>query len=276
MLKSLVIELCQLNSKERLEYILGFLDKNLIKFSLNTYAYGTNVEIVKKSEMSTKEIVFFAHYDIYTETGGANDNTSSVAIMLSILQFLVTYDAPYTIRVIFNDKEEILGALLSRHYPIDKLKLIIENVGSYHYLKTCNKDSIAAIFILELSGIGDSIFVADRSGMIPCHAMLNKFCENIAREDEVPFLKIPIPASDMISVHMHGLPGTVLGAIPYREGIEYLSNIEKMGVIKEIYPYTWKKIHSRNDNHFTIQERALKLVYDFVINIIKKAERLTL
>ena len=61
-------------------------------------------------------VIIGAHYDVVPETeAGANDNTSGVAVLLSLAEALAGRSLPYTIRFVAFGSEEI-GLYGSRHY----------------------------------------------------------------------------------------------------------------------------------------------------------------
>lgn len=261
-IKNIVKELCETKSNERIDYIVSYLRQNNISFNVLKYQNGKNIEI-NKTGKSNKCVIFMAHHDIYSNIiEGANDNTSSVAVLLSLCKFLYFYDASYMIKIVFNDKEELLGGILNKNISIDKFGMILNNTGSFQYLKNniFKKNEILGIFILELSGIGDSLYFAKKSGNVECSSLLNKFLKKVADLNNYRYLEVPILNSDMISVRSLDFTGTVIGATPYIESLNNMNNE---------YPHIWEKIHTSRDNFFSIQESALNMVYNFLIKLIE-------
>lgn len=277
-IKSIVKEICELSRPQRIEYIIHFLSSNNIPFNVHKYKNGTNIEVSKKGSQIDKDVIFFSHHDIMNYSyEGANDNTSSVAIMLYIAKHIMEVETYCNITIVFNDREEYLGALLSEHYSIEKLNKVISSVGSFQYLKNnLSSEAVLAIFIVELSGIGDSLYFATRSGNIECDRKLNDFLVNIANENKNKYLELPVAETDMISVNVLGEKGTVFGAIPYIEGQNYLNEVNTKDFNKDLYPHVWKKNHTSMDKYFAIQEKALEMVYGFIVEIINNSEKLTI
>jgi|GEM_PF-1181109 len=275
-IKELVIDICNIKINNRAGFIANYLRENNIYFNTIKYSYGVNIEIYKKGINTDKEIIFMSHYDIFKNiTQGANDNTSSVAVLLNLSKFLYFYKPYYSTRIIFNDNEEILGALLFNKLSNNEKLEIINKVGSYQYLKNIIKSNrILAVFILELSGIGDALYFADKSGDSLCNGNINNYLSDLALQNKLNYLNIPIASSDMISVNLLGLKGTVIGAIPYVEGQNYLNDIKINGINKEIYPHVWKKNHTEMDNYFSIQEKSLDMIYNFLIKIVEELNKL--
>jgi hypothetical protein len=275
--KSLVQSLVSVKSEDRPSFIEEYLSDNGIPFNILEFPDGRNIEVVKFSAKNAKEIIFFSHFDISKDTiEGANDNSSSVAIMLNVAKFIQEIDVGITVRIVFNDTEEILGALLNKEVNIDILKSqeIISKVGSFQYLKRFKKkDDILGIFDIELSGIGNSIFIAESSGLVNCSGFLIGFLCGLAKKNGINHMKIPFLSSDMISIHTIGIPGIVIGAIPGYEGLKYLkeSSIQngKENSGRDHFPSSWKNIHTSKDNFYAISEKSMKMVYDFIILIIK-------
>lgn len=274
-IKSIVKEICE-SSGRRIDYIINFLKQNNINHKIDKFNNGTNIEIVKKGKNDSKEIIFFGHHDVYNNSiEGANDNTSSVAILLTLAKFLYFYKPYYTINIVFNDYEELIGGIFSMKSSKEKVNAILNKIGSFQYIKkNIQKKKSLITFILELSGIGDSIYIANRSGNIESDRNLNIFLESIANNLNLKYLNFPISLSDLITVDYFGIKGTVFGSIPYIEGKNYLNNIGKKEFSKEIYPHVWKKNHTSMDKYYSIQEKSLNMIYNFSVEIIKNIEKI--
>ena len=275
-IKSIVKDICEVSSGKRIEYITNFLRENNIIHNIQKYFDGINIEIIKKGKNINKEIIFFAHHDIYNNSiEGANDNTSSVAVLLFLAKFLYFYEPYYTINIVFNDFEELIGGIFSQSNSKEKINKIIKKIGSFQYLK--NKISLRksyVTFILELSGIGNCLYFADKSGNIICDFNLNSFLAKIAQKLNFKYLKIPISLSDIISSNYFGIKGTVFGSIPLIDGKNYINELNSKGFCKEIYPYVWKKNHTSMDKYYSIQEKSLNMVYKFAVEIIKNIDQI--
>ncbi|MBA3455957.1 MAG: Zn-dependent exopeptidase M28 [Deltaproteobacteria bacterium] len=88
---------------------------------LHMYTTGANVHVTIPATMGTgKEILVGAHFDTVTNSPGANDNASGVAVVLAVARYLVDVPcrtAPVTI-VLFDGEEN--GLLGSRAYAPTK------------------------------------------------------------------------------------------------------------------------------------------------------------
>jgi len=91
-----------------------------------------------------KKIVFMAHYDAVTGSDGANDNGSSVAILIAFALDVIEKGSNMPMEVVFTDREET-GGVGSRLY--------IEKSGS----------EILEVINLDTCGVGSDIITCDWS-----------------------------------------------------------------------------------------------------------------
>jgi hypothetical protein len=273
-IKKIVAEICPLTHAERARYIIEYLSVHNIPGKEHVFDRGKNICVTRQGIDLQKEIIFFAHYDISNQTReGANDNTSSVAVLLKVAEYLQTIEPELTVRLVFNDTEEILGALLMDQGNMQSIMEIITHVGSFNYLKHyARRKDVQAVFIVELSGIGDTIYLADKSGNVPCDPRLLGGLSEIAIEHGTQSITLPVFSSDMISVFTEKMPGVVLGAIPRYEAENYLAALEN-GDSNPPIPHVWKKMHTLQDTSFSIQEKALDLVYEYICRVIDNCSR---
>src|SRR4030042_5465289 len=96
-IKEIVTEICKEPSNKRAAYIQSFLEKNSIFYTLQDFKFGKNIETVKNGTINDKEIILMSHYDIYNPASeSANDNSSSVAILLKLAQYFKKNTPKYT------------------------------------------------------------------------------------------------------------------------------------------------------------------------------------
>ena len=105
---------------------------------LHTYTTGANVHVTIPATMGTaKEIILGAHFDSFTNSPGANDNASGVAVVLAVARYLTEVPcrtAPVTI-VLFDGEEN--GLLGSRAYAPTKTST---NVRAVHTIDQVSWD----------------------------------------------------------------------------------------------------------------------------------------
>jgi len=262
-------KLTLIKAEDRVKFIENFLLENNIQFSSLEYSNGKNIEITILGKNREKEVIFFAHYDISLHTKeGANDNSSSVAILLKIILDKVR-EPFFTIRIVFTDKEEIIGALLNKDISIENIKNIVYNIGSFNYLKNhCDRSKIIAVFNIEMSGIGDIIFFSKKSGNVICDEKLILKLESIAIKENIKTSLISLSYTDILSSHILGIKGVVIGIIPLDDAIKTKSS-------KEHQPIIWKNNHTIYDTFPLIKGESLLKVLNYIKLIIKNLKEFT-
>lgn len=251
--------------RDRTRYISEYLSSLKLPFSIQEYSNGQkNIEFSVSNDKTKQDIIFFAHHDISLKTNeGANDNTSSVAVLLALAKIIAGKTFAYNIRFVFTDNEELLGALSASTTP-DELQRIMPHVGSFMYLsKYADKRNIRHVIVTELLGIGDAVYIASQSGNVVTDVGLNRKISEIARDENFPTVQLKLPSTDMLSVKVFGLSGTVVGAIPYYQAQNYVRQANRL-------PAVWQNIHSEKDNLFAVQENALEMMQAFLLCLINK------
>ncbi len=251
--------------RNRTAYIQEYLTSLGLHPVVQEYSVGQkNIEFFTSNDKEKQDIIFFVHHDISLKTKeGANDNTSSVAVLLALAKIICKQTFAYNVRFVFTDNEELLGAI-STSITSDKLRQIMPHVGSYMYLnKFPDKEKIRHIIVMELSGIGDSVYVASQSGNVITDSELNEKIFDVAQRNNFQIVQLKLPSTDMLSVKVFNLSGTVIGAIPYYQAQNYLMQEKQL-------PTVWRNIHSEKDNLFAIQDKALEMMKNFVLCILEE------
>ncbi len=250
-------------AENRASFIENFLSTNSIKFSSLEFHNGKNIEVVIPGKNREREALFFAHYDISKHTKeGANDNSSSVAILLKIITDKIR-ETQLTIRIVFTDREEDIGALLSKNISFENIKNIVTNIGSFDYLKNhCDRSKIAALFNIEMSGIGDTIFLSNKSGNVLCDKGMISKLELIAFKNSKKTTLVNLPYTDILSSHILSIKGVAIGVVPLDDAI-------KIKTDREHLPSIWKNNHTIYDSFSLIKKESLLLIIDFIKLIVK-------
>jgi len=90
-------------------------------------------------------IIFTAHYDVVFGSSGANDNASSIAILLELADHIIQFGSNHPVKIIFFDKEENGG------------------LGSSYHLENTQYNSDSTFINLDVCGCGDFIAFCDMS-----------------------------------------------------------------------------------------------------------------
>lgn len=268
-IKEIVANLVKYDRRNRIKYIINYLDVLKLNYKVHTYHDGiTNIEVVFEKNLKSETIILSAHFDISLKTKeGANDNASSVAVLLKLCSVCMNMDLKYNLRILFNDNEELLGGLNGHAHDREFVSKIIGSVGSFLYLKKYeNIASIKYFIILELCGIGDAVFIAKKTGVIETSSYLNEMLFKSGQKAGIDSFYIDIPSTDMISLKTFGVCGTVIGAIPYYQAKNFMESKEKS------IPGVWSNIHSNRDNIFAINSKALDMCCNFLISFLNRAD----
>ncbi|WP_237446485.1 M20/M25/M40 family metallo-hydrolase [Shimazuella alba] len=110
------------SEKTASQYLQTQLKRLGLKTSIQNFTYtqkGTTYHsqnvVATKPGKSKKELIIGAHYDSVSVGNGADDNGSSIGVVLETLHALAIKKTPYTIKVIFFGAEEI-GLQGSKYY----------------------------------------------------------------------------------------------------------------------------------------------------------------
>jgi len=110
------------SEKAASEYLANQLKLLGLKTSIQDFTYtrkGTTYHsqnvIATKLGKSTKELIIGAHYDSVSVGKGADDNGSSIGVVLETLQAVSKKKTPYTLKIIFFGSEEA-GLQGSKYY----------------------------------------------------------------------------------------------------------------------------------------------------------------
>jgi len=127
--------------------------QNQVAIVMSQYKY-VNIHALKKGKMD-KRIIVAAHYDAITESPGADDNASAVAVLIELAHFLKTTELNCDIELVFYDAEE--SGCLGSQYHAKKLKaqnvdvvcmLCLDLVGYYSDKENSQEYPISAMSLL--------------------------------------------------------------------------------------------------------------------------------
>ncbi len=253
-------------SKNRFETLCEILDLLKIKYSVIAPGDTRNIICDFNIENSKRKYytnVFAAHYDTVDNTPGANDNTASVAELISLAVKLQKQKITNThdIRIIFFDKEELIRA--------DKHK----ESGSFLIGKALkdNKANTNLFFVLDACGIGDTIIISntldyllERKGYKRLKnniIVLKNHLLNYLDNNGLQYLSLPTPMSDNFGLTVTGNPAVLISTLPYSEAMNYR--------FKKLLPETWGNMHSLEDSIDKISLVTLELMNNLLTGLCK-------
>jgi Zn-dependent M28 family amino/carboxypeptidase len=255
---SIVKDLEGKSNMDRLKIIMRYLDKNKIPYDLHYYATGTNVIV---GSINHSFIGIGSHFDVVKDSPGANDNASSVAVALVVLE-----------RV---RKENFKGVNLVFYFFDEEEK---GRIGSKTYIKDNGVFNMKGFLNLEMVGMGDRIALwslnADSKGKIldtieTVAKEKNIFCGRFDKivgryADHVSFINAGVKDSFSITaISKEDLDVS----IHYNKAIEFDVDKEVLDDILAGAPL-FKHYHKPTDLSKYLSEDSLNLVADLVYQTI--------
>lgn len=231
----------------------------------------TNYIVDFSQPIGKKHLLFSAHYDAVKNSPGANDNASSVAVLLGLCSKLRNMQIP--VRVVFFDREE---AWLRT--PFFRLGLL----GSLYYVLKNDLSNVEAVYNLEYCGLGDSLAIwpvkekkKDIPAVIAARNAAGKLNMN-AKLAHVPGLLL---SSDHLSFRIKGVSNSVTlsllpsDQLPMLE--QFVSNLSVRGLLfrrRPPMPGVLSSIHKPIDHSSQLSEDSLALMLSLLIEIIHSYE----
>lgn len=219
-----------------------------------SYYYNILVDL-GPFEQSKEKLLLTAHYDVVTGSTGANDNGSSLAILLKLITDLGYTNLP--IRVAFLDGEEI-GGVGSRGY-IDKC------------INTPELKNDITVINFDVCGCGDNIVIEDR--ILGNNALSNILLSNeILQKHNV--LKAPrLPFNDAKIFAQNDIDALCVVVLP-KEDIELM--YEERTFLKDLIgrkhfgSYVWEYQHNgKYDDIAYVNYEMMQKVYKYILEIFK-------
>jgi alkaline phosphatase isozyme conversion protein len=138
----------------------------------NTTYHSQNVVATKKGK-SSKELIIGAHYDSVSVGKGADDNGSSIGVVLEMIQALSKKKTPYTLKIIFFGAEEA-GLQGSKYYVSQ--------------MTDAEKKNTVAMINLDSLIAGDKMYVYGDQGE---QGKLRELALKIAKQHKIPMSTNP-------------------------------------------------------------------------------------
>ena len=153
-LKSILASLSGISTKERYDKIIDLVSKWGISYEIQENSQARNI-IIFPHNMDKEHVTFTAHYDIFGDSCGANDNGSGVTMLLKLAQYLDR-----------KGRDGIVIALLDR-----------EESGGYGCELYFSKDKNTSLMInVDTCGCGECVFVSDEAALDNPYAEIFRKC----------------------------------------------------------------------------------------------------
>ncbi len=227
-----------------------------------------NIIVDFSTDSEGKRLLFSAHYDAVKGSPAANDNASSVAVLLGLCRQLKNVRAP--VRVIFFDREEAWVRT-----PFLRLGLL----GSLYYILKNDLSNIALVYNLEYCGLGDFLGVwpvKNNEKNLPVVKTLEKAAAKL--ELGLRFTHLPwfLLSSDHLSFRLKGLHNSVtLSLLPgsqipvFERMISSLSVPKLLSGRRPIMPEVLSFVHTGNDISSRLSENSLGLMLSLLLEITR-------
>ena len=214
--------------------------------------------VVTATGKSQKKIVIGAHYDIWPNSGGVNDNGAAVFILLELIKLALTLsELEYTVDFVFFDLEEK------------------GQIGAKYYLNQEQQSDILCMINLDMCGIGDYVIFNETPSQIP---LLSSILEKTCKEHSIQYKMFSnLPPGDEIPFQNANIPSISIGIIPEVT----IPAVEHLAVATRAKGFSWNRIkksvkfmfdmikgtpvletmHSKSDTVETISVESMEKVY---------------
>lgn len=256
---------CRLDC-DRFSFLETFLEWKKIPFScLEAGGRHLLINPMEKKRPGHYIKVLTAHYDRVEGTPGANDNSSSVFILLKHIEYLMQTDYSHNTMILFTDREELTGGRT------------IYDQGSCHLGSYWKKNLGENYFftVLDMCGIGDTLIwgrndlklqkenpdaLVSKGVIKTIDYLYESLSDLLFRHSRQSDMGINGLFSDDLGFILSGLPAIQLSLLPWKEAELWKKDSGKM-------PESWKVNHSADDTVETLQDSAFLTMEKFLKNL---------
>lgn len=266
----------------RMTFIVEYLQKRGVKAVVMPIQGRNHIYVVFPSESysplyNIKTVI--AHYDRFENSPGANDNSSSVYILLNWAVQLYESRMVHNIRLIFTDGEELGSG--NNGTTLD-FQGAFGLAGVFKRLNIINDD----VYVFDCVGRG-TVPVLQRtilSKKTPVK-MQKRFGTLFARTQSLlqaagkgTWVTLPVSYSDNAGFLVHGIAAVAITMLPQNEASEYMYALLKdkdlenyvtnkivpegrtVEELEKYIPQTWKKLHSGEDNILSLTQESIPVM----------------
>lgn len=257
-------------SEEELEQLkqLGYIDDEIIIDEdeeeleeeleddryITEYLYNIIVTLTDNYEEQKNKLLFTAHYDVVRGSTGANDNASSITILLKLALELSENKPSVPTRIVFFDGEET-GGIGSRHYADE-------------HLPTEELKNETTMINLDVCGCGDYIVIVNNI-QNPYNNANILICEDIKERYNIVEAK-SFPFSDASIFKNKGIGSIGISVFPVEDVRLLNEEIKKQDQSKKHFgSYIWDYMHNgKYDDISYINYNIMQLTLEYIKNSI--------
>lgn len=166
-MKELLKSISGITKEKRSDIILAWLERMDIPYEIQKDENATNI-ILFPDNLRNRHVTFTAHYDIWPGSCGANDNGSSIVILLRLAAY-INKELNKSIVIVFLDREESGGHGCRLFFSQHKDTSLVIN--------------------LDVCGSGDRIVISDEASLRNPFAgfFRNAMTEDMLESDMFPY-----------------------------------------------------------------------------------------
>jgi hypothetical protein len=229
-------------------YVAAPFTDRVIKKHDTTTTNGEN--IIVRIGNGPKKIVVGAHFDAFSDSPGANDNGSGVAVLLSLIRRLQEVEWNYAVEFCFFDQEEA-GIMGSRYY-VQQFA-----IPQRHF----------AMINLDIEGTGEEVYVGPVGSN---NRTIIRYVHEAAQKTGYPLYEsAAYPASDQESFAKFNLQNISISIVPRGDGerlSKYVHNGYKADSLDT--PKILKVMHTFEDRSRLVTPAALKMSFEFTKTLL--------
>lgn len=254
-------KLSQPSISQRLEGLKEILEIENLPYTLQEQGPSYKIplgltNVIMDPLDESPSVLLCAHYDAFHGSLGANDNASSVCILIDLAKELRKQGI--NTRICFFDGEEN------------------NQMGSKLYATQMDRKSITSIINLDMCGYGDSI-VLTRKGNLKKIGLKPFTDKTYLKEHNATILR-HLPTSDQVSFERL-FPTMSISVVPYWD-IQFLRSLASFSgglfgkppeydMILEQMEITTTMHGGYRDNLEYINDKAMNMVYEFILHGLK-------
>jgi len=273
-------------NQKRLQLLLTLLRKHKLPFTTESYSFGhEGKNVIIDFGKGKNEIVITSHHDLFPGSAGANDNASTIPVLLSLALHLQKHKPRNSIKIIFFGNEEQ------------------DCVGSRAYVRRHGIKNIKSVISLELVGAGEFVALWPISPKVK-DSKTFKLITDLLKKKKVQFdsaESVPAFFSDYEPFRSAGLSDSfALTMIPKNQVEEVRAfaaglRLKSFGILRyplyyiymyaRVFRFMWKaftrrlkipllfqRYHDKEDKSIYLSEKTLQVVGRLVKNILQELD----
>ncbi len=272
----------------RRDFIIDWLSVRGVKTAVMPIDGHEHIYVVFPKESYSplfKIKTVIAHYDIFSGSPGANDNTSSVFCLMNWAVWLFKSGVQHNVRLIFTDGEEIASE--KQDFSASKAASV-SGQGAFGLANVFKRLDITDddVYVFDCVGRGtvpvlSKSFVPKNAGQKfkkSFFSLESRISQILRSASNGKFVSLPVPYSDNAGFLAHGIAAVAVTMLPVNEANDYMFNLVRFpqledfilnhkipptiekSFLQKMIPPTWQKFHTPHDNFSSLTEESFLLM----------------